>query len=104
MKKAFTWLEQNKVAYSFHNYKTEGITKTKLTDLLKHFPVTTLINTKGTTFKKLTAAQQASISNKSKAIQLMMANPSMIKRPVLETGKGYLVGFNEVEWAAQLKS
>ncbi len=103
MKKAFTWLDQNKFPYTFHNYKTEGITKTKLTAWLKHFPVSTLINTKGTTFKKLTEAEQASISNKSKAIQLIMANPSMIKRPVLETEKGYLIGFDKEKWAAQLK-
>lgn len=99
MKKAFTWLDKNKVAYSFHNYKTEGISKTKLTEWLKHFPVTTLINTKGLTFKKLTESQQASINNKSKAIQLMMANPSMIKRPLLESEKGYLIGFDEKAWS-----
>lgn len=103
MKKAFTWLDRNKITYSFHNYKTEGITKTKLTAWLNHFPVTTLINSKGLTFKKLTAAEQASISNKSKAIQLMMANPSMIKRPLLESEKGYLIGFDEKEWSALLK-
>lgn len=99
MKKAFTWLDRNKIAYSFHNYKTEGITKAKLQEWLKEIPVTTLINTKGTTFKKLSEAEQASINHKSKAIQLMMANPSMIKRPLLESEKGYLIGFNEKEWS-----
>lgn len=98
MKKALTWLDTHGITYTFHDYKKQGISKSKIEEWLKHFPVTELINTKGTTFKKLSDADKASITNKSKAIELMIANTSMIKRPLVETAKGLLLGFNPDEW------
>lgn len=102
MKKAFDWLDENGIRYTFHNYKTEGISKAKLEEWLKHFATNELINTKGTTFRALTEEQKASITSKSKAIKLMMENTSLIKRPVLETGKGLLLGFKADHWAKEL--
>lgn len=102
MKKAFDWLDDNGITYTFHNYKTEGISKTKLEEWLKHFATNELINTKGTTFRALTEEEKASITSKSKAIKLMMENTSLIKRPVLETGKGLLLGFKADTWAKEL--
>jgi len=98
MKKAFDWLNKHKIAYTFHNYKEEGISKAKLESWIKEIPLSTLINTKGTTFKKLSPEEQASVSNKSKAIKLMIEHTSVIKRPVLETPKGILTGFKPEEW------
>ena len=102
MKKAFDWLDANGITYSFHNYKTEGISKAKVEEWLKHFATNELINTKGTTFRALSEEEKASITNKSKAVKLMMTNTSLIKRPVLETGKGYMLGFKADDWAKKL--
>ncbi len=102
MKKAFTWLEENGVAYSFHDYKIKGITKEKIKHWLKHKPVEELINTKGTTFRQLTDVEKDSVKNTSKAISLMIANPSMIKRPLVETANDILLGFDSTMWDNKL--
>ncbi len=98
MKKAFTWLEENGVAYSFHDYKVKGITKEKINQWLKHKPLSELINKKGTTYRQLTDAEKESTNNTNKAISLMIANPSMIKRPLVETGHDILIGFDPTVW------
>ena len=100
MQKAFKWLDAKKVKYEFHNYKEQGIDKDTLQVWLQHFANDKLINTKGTTFKALTAEEQASIGNKTKAIALMIKSPSLIKRPVWDFGNGTLfLGWNEGEVA-----
>jgi arsenate reductase len=103
MQKAFRWLDENKIPYEFHNYKEEGITKKKLEAWLKKFKTTELINTKGTTFKNLSEGEKESIQNKTNAMALMIQNPSMIKRPLLETDSSILIGFKEGEWEMELK-
>lgn len=103
MKKAFDWLEAQEADYSFHDYKKHGISKEKLNEWLTKLEVTQLINTKGVTFKKLTEAEKISINNKLAAINLMMEKPSMIKRPLVETEKGIVLGFNAEEWDTQLR-
>ena len=98
MQKAFTLLDAKKVKYAFHNYKESGIDKATLELWLKHFPTDKLINTKGTTYRALTDKEKASISDPSKAIALMMQNPSLIKRPVWDLGRGkFLLGYDEAE-------
>lgn len=98
MKKAITWLEDNGVAYTFHDYKTKGITKEKIKQWLKHKKMEELINTKGTTYKQLSEVAKNSISNPDKAIDLMIEKPSMIKRPIVETGNEILLGFEPNFW------
>ncbi len=102
MKKAFTWLNEKGFGYTFHDYKTEGISKKKIEEWLKHLPMDQIINTKGTTFKNLSENEKASISDKDKAIELIINNTSMIKRPVLESGKDLLLGFKPEIWVSQL--
>ncbi len=103
MKKARTWLEKAGVAYTFHDYKTQGIDRAHLEKWSKQVGWEVLLNRAGTTFKKLSDADKANI-DEAKAITLMMANPSMIKRPVVESGKTLLVGFKpEVYEQAKLK-
>ena len=98
MQKAFKWLDAKKVKYEFHNYKESGIDKATLELWLKHFPTDKLINTKGTTYRALTDTEKASISNKAKAIALMMKNTSLIKRPVWDFGDGsFFLGWDEKE-------
>lgn len=103
MKKAFTWLDEQGIAYTFHDYKKQGITTNKLTEWLQQTEVTKLINTKGTTFKKLSEADKATVANESKAILLMMENTSMIKRPIVESSNTLLIGFDADKWLKCMK-
>jgi arsenate reductase len=92
MKKARSWLDERNIAYSFHDYKAAGIERKRLEDWAKQVGWETLLNRAGTTFRKLADAEKTNLTEK-KAIALMVAQPSMIKRPVLEEGSRLLVGF-----------
>jgi arsenate reductase len=102
MKKAFTWLDENGVAYTFHDYKAKGITRHKIEEWLKHKTPQELINTNGTTFRSLSEPEKASISEPQKAVELMMNNTSMIKRPLVENGRELLLGFDADTWDTHL--
>ena len=97
MKKARTWLDGHKVAYSFHDYKASGIDKPTLEGWAKKVGWEILLNRAGTTFKKLPDADKENITEK-KAIALMLAQPSMIKRPVLAAKGKLTVGFQPEEY------
>ncbi|MBI5319174.1 ArsC family reductase [Bradyrhizobium sp.] len=92
MKKARAWLDAKGVAYDFHDYKVAGIAKEKLKGWSDKVGWETLLNRAGTTFKKLPDGDREGITEK-KALALMLAQPSMIKRPVLELGGKLVVGF-----------
>ena len=92
MKKARTWLESRGVKYEFHDYKASGIDAATLARWSKQAGWETLLNRSGTTFRKLPEAQKTDL-NERKALELMRAQPSKIKRPVLEMGARILVGF-----------
>lgn len=92
MKKARAWLDAHGVAYAFHDYKTEGVTKAALEAWAKQVGWEVLLNRAGTTFRALPDKDKEGLSEK-KAITLMMTQPSMIKRPVLVHGSKILVGF-----------
>src|SRR3569833_36819 len=103
MKKARAFLDKNGVDYTFHDYKTAGIDKDKLATWVKKAGWETLLNKAGTTFKKLPDKAKEGLTE-AKAIRLMLAQPSMIKRPVLELGGGkILVGFKPDDYAAALR-
>lgn len=103
MKKAFTWLKDHGVAHAFHDYKASGIEKAKLESWCKAVGWEILLNRAGTTFRKLPEAEREGLTEK-KAIALMQAQPSMIKRPVLDLGGAkLLVGFKPDQYAAALK-
>ena len=103
MKKAFTWLDENGIDYSFHDYKKHGISREKIEEWLKKVPLNDLINKKGITFKKLTESEQKAAADIHTAIGIMMEKTSMIKRPVLEGDNLLLLGFTPDEWAKALK-
>ena len=92
MKKARAWLDAKGVAYDFHDYKAAGVAKEKLKSWSDKLGWETLLNRAGTTFKKLPDADKEGLTEK-KALALMLAQPSMIKRPVLELGGKLVVGF-----------
>lgn len=104
MQKAMKWLDAKKIKYTFHDYREQGITKQRIEEWLKHFLVDKVMNTKSTTYRGFTDEEKASISDKKKAIALMMANTSVIKRPVWDFGNGkFYLGWNEAEVASLLK-
>ncbi len=97
VKKARTWLEKRKVEYAFHDYKKAGIDRTMLEAWVRQVGWETLLNRAGTTFRKLPDADKAGLTEK-KAIALMLAQPSMIKRPVLEKKGRITVGFKPEDY------
>jgi arsenate reductase (glutaredoxin) len=101
MKKARAWLDGHGVAYSFHDYKIEGIAKDKLKKWCDDVGWEILLNRGGTTFRKLPDSDREGL-NERKAIALMLAQPSMIKRPVLERGGKLLVGFKPEVYAKEV--
>ena len=98
VKKAISWLNENDQPIEFYDFKKIGLTKKKLADWTKEVGWEKLVNKKGTTWRTLPAEQQQTITNETAAINLMIEKPSVIKRPVIETEKGLLVGFNETEY------
>jgi arsenate reductase len=97
MKKARAWLGSHGVAYEFHDYKTAGIDRGRLEGWAREVGWETLLNRAGTTFRALPERGKAGLTEK-KAITLMLAQPSMIKRPVLETAGKLLVGFKPEQY------
>ncbi|MAB96989.1 MAG: ArsC family reductase [Pseudomonadaceae bacterium] len=101
MKKARTWLDEHQVSYQFHDYKAVGIDRENLQKWCDEHGWEKILNRAGTTFRKLDDAQKSDL-DQSKAIELMMAQPSMIKRPVLDLGTKTLVGFKPELYAAEM--
>ncbi|MBA4162562.1 MAG: arsenate reductase [Novosphingobium sp.] len=103
VKKARTWLDAQGLAYTFHDYKKAGTDPARLAQWCQAAGWEKVLNRTGTTFKKLPDADKDGL-DQAKAIALMAANPSCIKRPVVEHPGGLLIGFKPDEWAAALRS
>ncbi len=99
VKKARTWLDGRKIAFAFHDYKKSGIDKPVLEGWVKQAGWEVLLNRAGTTFKKLPDADKENITEK-KAVVLMLAQPSMIKRPVLDTKGRLTIGYKPESYQA----
>ena len=102
MKKARAWLDGNGLDYEFHDYKRSGIDRPHLERWCREVGWETLLNPSGTTFRKLPEADRSGL-DQNKAIELMLAQPSMIKRPVLETAGSVIVGFKPDVYEAALQ-
>ena len=102
MKKARSWLETHSVAHAFHDYKIQGVSQVLLEGWVRVVGWETLLNRAGTTFRKLPEADKAGL-DAGRAIALMLAQPSMIKRPVLDAGGGLVVGFRPETYAAAFR-
>lgn len=104
VKKARTWLTDNGFEYEFHDFKKQGITTEKLLEWCEVFGWETVLNKKGTTWKKLSFEQQSSVKDEASAIAVLKENLSAIKRPVVEVdGKAVLISFDEEKYALELK-
>lgn len=96
VKSALDWLKKNKIEFDFHDYKSKGITETKLKAWSKQVGWESLVNKRGTTWRQLDEAVQKKVTNEKAAIALMVEKTSVIKRPLIEKdGKVLAFGFDE---------
>jgi arsenate reductase len=100
MRKARAWLDGHGIGYVFHDYKAQGIDRGELEGWARAVGWEVLLNRSGTTFRKVPEADRQGLTE-AKAIELMVAQPSMIKRPVLDVGDGLIVGFKPEVYAAR---
>lgn len=94
IKKARKWLDNNQIEYNYHDFRIDGISKPIINEWLKQLEWESLLNTRGTTWRKLDDERKSEI-NKAKAIALMLEQPAIIKRPVLSYKNKYHLGFKE---------
>jgi Spx/MgsR family transcriptional regulator len=94
VKKARKWLDTHSVPYTFHDFRVDGINKALVNNFLKQVDVEMLINKRGTTWRKL-SDEEKEIKTKTQVVELMVENPTIIKRPVLEVKKKVTVGFSD---------
>jgi arsenate reductase (glutaredoxin) len=102
MKKARAWLDARGVVYAFHDYKAEGIDRARLEGWTRAVGWETLLNRAGTTFRKLPETERIDL-DEGKALALMLDQPSMIKRPVLDLGGRLIVGFKPEQYEAAVR-
>lgn len=94
IKRTRKWLDEHGIEYQFHDYKKQGCSTELIEQFLQHFTYQELINTRGTTWRKLPDSVKESLDTAS-AIKLMNAQPSMIKRPLIRSDENYLLGYDE---------
>jgi arsenate reductase (glutaredoxin) len=94
-KKAMVWLSKNNIAFTFHDYKQQGITKQKLEEWCNKSGWGNIFNKRSTTWRKLSKPEQEKVSNQAAAIKIMISNTSIIKRPVIEYNNKIMEGFNQ---------
>ncbi|HEY1010568.1 MAG: ArsC family reductase [Daejeonella sp.] len=98
VKKALDWLDNQKIAYEFHDFKKLGISEPKLEEWASKLGWEPLVNKRGTTWRQLDPERQKDVVNKAEAFKLMQEKTSVIKRPVIETENDLLLGFDEAEY------
>jgi arsenate reductase len=103
VKEARAWLEGNGVEIEFHDYKTAGLTRERITSWLERTSWETLLNRRGQTWRNLPDAKRTAIKDTASAVALMLERPTVIKRPVLEYGEKLLVGFDAGRYASLLQ-
>lgn len=94
VKKARRWLETEQIDYTFHDFRVDGLDRNMLENFLNYLDWETLLNKRGTTWRKLSENQRSSI-DEQKALQLMQEYPTLMKRPILANGRNFSVGFSE---------
>lgn len=102
MKKAFDWLNKHKLVYRFHNYKTEGIDEPALLKWFEHFAATEIVNHNSSTYKAMSEKQKKLLEKAATALPVIKEYPSVLKRPLLDAGDFYLLGFDAESWVQEL--
>lgn len=100
VKKARAWLEARCIPYVFHDFRKDGIDEAWLARVVAHAGWEALLNRRGTTWRQLADAERAAVHDAPSAIRLMLARPSVIKRPVVEHAGGFEIGFDEQRYQA----
>ncbi|MEP3430002.1 MAG: ArsC family reductase [Roseibium sp.] len=103
VKKARKFLEEAGVDYTFHDYKKDGVDADKLAAFAKEFGWETVLNKKGTTWRRLDEETQDSVVDAASAFEVMIENSSTIKRPIVECDTKYFIGFDAVAWEMALE-
>lgn len=98
MTKTFQWFDGKKIAYRFHNYKTDGLAKVTFNQWLKLADLNELINTKGTTFRTLSDLDKLAILKKATSFDIVTKNTSILKRPIIEINDQLIIGFKPEVW------
>ncbi len=104
VKKTLDWLNEHGIDYTFRDFKKEGASADKLNAWASEVGWEALVNKRGTTWRKLDPEMQAKITNQTAAVELMQTHTSVIKRPVIESKKGIILGFNPDELQEKLGS
>jgi arsenate reductase (glutaredoxin) len=102
VRKARAWLKAQGVAYQFHDYRVAGVNQEMLSQWCKTLPWDSLLNKRGTTWRVMPVERRQTAVDQASAIALMLAEPTLIKRPVVTIGKTVLLGFNEAVWQNKL--
>jgi arsenate reductase len=103
VKKARTWLADHGHDFSFHDFKKQGLDRATVATWLEQLDWEVLVNRKGLTWRNLSDEQKAAVTDKASALELMLANPSVIKRPVLDNGGKFSVGFSPDQYSDIVK-
>lgn len=98
VRRARQWLRKREVTVHFHDFRRDGLTREMLERWLTHLPWDALLNRRGLSWRRLDAAQRAGIVDQASAIEALLAQPTLVRRPVLEVGERLLVGFSEAAW------
>jgi Spx/MgsR family transcriptional regulator len=99
VRKARAWLRAHQIAFRFHDFRRDGLDAPRLSAWLGRVPWDSLLNRRGLAWRKLDVQRRATITDQTSATELMLADPTLIKRPVLQVGDRILVGFSEPLYA-----
>ena len=102
VKKARLWLDQNGIAYQFHDFRADGLTLEQLNHFAARVDWNSLLNRSSTSWRQLSGEQQSDLTVE-KALALMLCTPTLIKRPILENGSSIILGFDEETYRTQIK-
>jgi arsenate reductase len=100
-KKTRKWLDKNGISYQFHDFRIDGLTLAQLNDFAARADWNTLLNRSSTSWRQLSAEQQTDVTPE-KALQLMLNTPTLIKRPILDTGDKLIIGFKAEHYQTEL--
>jgi arsenate reductase len=100
VRKARNWLRAQDVPFRFHDFRADGLAKALLERWMGHLPWDALVNRRSTTWRQIDATRRASVVDQTSAIDLLLANPTLVRRPVLESGNRILIGFSEPTYRA----
>ena len=102
VRRARRWLGDQGIEHGFHDFRRDGLSREQLERWMRHLPWDSVLNRRGTTWRRLDDAARAAVVDQASAIELLLAHPTLVRRPVLESGELLLIGFSEAAWSASL--